>query len=82
MEADAEEDMAANIVETLGCRPLEKMLRHRVVDGLDGQQWRKRCTSSGSVLRRVCEDSHGQRGNLSDTKGAATCGGASSVVLE
>ena len=40
MEADAEEDMAADIVETLGCRPLEEMLRHRVVDGLDSQRWR------------------------------------------
>ena len=40
MEADAEEDMAANIVETLGCRPLKKMLGHRAVDNLDIQRWR------------------------------------------
>ena len=40
MEADAEEDMAADIVETLGCRPLEEMLGDRVVDGLDSQRRR------------------------------------------
>ena len=40
MEADGEEDMAADIVETLGCRPLEEMLGDRVVDGLDSQRRR------------------------------------------
>ena len=62
IEADAEEDVAADVEEALGGRPSEKVLWHRVVYSLDRERWRrerKRSTSSSRVLSRVREDRHG-----------------------
>lgn len=76
VEAEAEEEMATDVEEAFGSRPLEQVLGNGSMYGLDGKRWRRQRKGSASaisVLGSVGEDSHGEGGSERERGPASEC---------